>query len=692
MKFISTLLFVFLLQYASANTFYISPAGDDDKGTGSMGNPWKTLSKATMEVTTAGDIIHVLPGFYTEKIRCTLAPGVSIEGEGETSVIQSTLAEAYVPIIVATSPEGTNGNQHISNIKLDGNKRTTSWAVEIRGRSNFSMYNCIVVDFEDTGIFWGGRNDNNAEAPKIYATGNSFYNNTVINCAKYDGYGRGCLAVGGQEGMLIYNNTISQTGRPHGTNGWPIKGCNDGFLKGCKIYNNKITKQAYDGTSWDFAIELFDVSGLEIYGNTIVGSIDMNRQTKGGYAYSTYIHDNTIGPLNMQRRMESGIILEYGTETAIIEKNIFRNIGTGVMFSCRALSNVTDVVIKDNRFENIGVADGSHKGYGVYFISDGTASYAVENFTLNNNQFIASSKEQPYFGVCFSDAGKANNIFIRNNTFKNFSAACVSANPAGVIDSIFIENNVLSGNGFVNRPSFTGGGPLNLFFRNNKTENGTFFTKANIKQNIARPFYYDIKRTSLLEFIAVIAGILSVWFSKKENIYVYPVGLINTVIFIFLSLDQSLFGEASVNLYYTIMSIYGWIIWSKRDRRHHRLVRVTKSTQKEWMQHLGFFAAFYIVIFFSLTYLKNNFAPGAVPWADAFASATAFTGMWLMTKKKVESWYWWIATNIASIPLYFVKHFVLTSVYYGVLLVLAYMGLQEWKKRSRTTKVFKNKK
>jgi nicotinamide mononucleotide transporter len=192
-----------------------------------------------------------------------------------------------------------------------------------------------------------------------------------------------------------------------------------------------------------------------------------------------------------------------------------------------------------------------------------------------------------------------------------------------------------------------------------------------------------LRHTSLLEFIAVFAGIASVWFSRAENILVYPVGLINTIIYIFLSLKGSLIGEAGVNLYYTIMSIYGWILWAKKDRQQHHLVLITTSTGKQWLQQIGFFAFFYITIFLLLTYLKKTFAPGAIPWADAFASATAFTGMWLMAKKKVESWYWWIATNIASIPLYFVKHYVFTSVYYVVLLAMAIGGLIEWKKRSR---------
>jgi nicotinamide mononucleotide transporter len=191
-----------------------------------------------------------------------------------------------------------------------------------------------------------------------------------------------------------------------------------------------------------------------------------------------------------------------------------------------------------------------------------------------------------------------------------------------------------------------------------------------------------LQQTTAIEFIAVIAGIASVWYSRKENILVYPVGLINTSIYIYLSVKGHLFGEASVNFYYTIMSIYGWILWSKKDKSiNEKILHITKSSRKEWMQQLIFFLSFYIVIFFCLNWIKNAFAPEAIPWADAFASSTAFTGMWLMAKKKLESWYWWIATNIASIPLYFVKGYMFTSVQFVVFLILAIAGLIEWRKR-----------
>ena len=192
-------------------------------------------------------------------------------------------------------------------------------------------------------------------------------------------------------------------------------------------------------------------------------------------------------------------------------------------------------------------------------------------------------------------------------------------------------------------------------------------------------FIIGIQQTSWYEFVAVIAGVVSVWFSRKENILVYPIGLINTTIYIFISFKYHLLGEASVNFYYTIMSIYGWFLWSKKDKHNQKSVlQITYSTKREWVWQLLFFGSFYIVIFFVLTLAKKSFAEGAIPWADAFASATAYTGMWLMAKKKVESWWWWIATNIASIPLYFVKSLVFTSFQYLLLLILAIAGLYSW--------------
>ncbi len=201
--------------------------------------------------------------------------------------------------------------------------------------------------------------------------------------------------------------------------------------------------------------------------------------------------------------------------------------------------------------------------------------------------------------------------------------------------------------------------------------------------SLYQSFLDGLLQTSALEYIAVLAGIASVWFSKKEQVLVYPVGLINTTIFVYLSFKGHLLGEASVNIYYTIMSVYGWWLWTRKNEQQQTVLQIRFSTQKELLQQLLFFAAFYVVLYTALYYAKASFAEGAIPWADALSSAAAYTGMWLMAKKKVESWYYWIATNIFSIPLYFVKGYVFTSVQFAVLLVLAIAGLIEWRKKAQ---------
>jgi nicotinamide mononucleotide transporter len=200
---------------------------------------------------------------------------------------------------------------------------------------------------------------------------------------------------------------------------------------------------------------------------------------------------------------------------------------------------------------------------------------------------------------------------------------------------------------------------------------------------IFQSIYNGLIQTSRIEAVAVIAGIVSVWYSRKENILVFPTGLVNTTLYIYLSYKGHLLGEASVNLYYTIMSIYGWYLWTRKKEDKTLALQITNSNIREWLQQLGFFATFYIVIYAALSFAKTAFAPEAIPWADAFASATAYTGMWLMAKKKVESWIWWILTNIASIPLYFIKGYAFTSVQFLILLILAIAGWMSWKEKAK---------
>lgn len=246
MRSFFTLALLLFFYSSHAQTYYISATGSDAVGNGSPNSPWRTLYKAASVVKSPGSIIHVNAGTYTETEQVKLDAGVSIEGEGNSSVIKSALTADWKEILSLRSEEGTNGNQHISNLKFDGQNLSTFWCIYISGRSNVSIYDCTIADFKDRGVIFNGRNDDVAGAPGIYATGNKFYNNTVSNCAAYNTangiYGRGCLNIGGQDGMLIYNNNMVQNQRPNGYNGYLIKYQNDGYLKELKYSTTHLPK------------------------------------------------------------------------------------------------------------------------------------------------------------------------------------------------------------------------------------------------------------------------------------------------------------------------------------------------------------------------------------------------------------------------------------------------------------------
>lgn len=691
MKFLSVLFCWCFLQSSFAATYYISPTGNDDSGTGSISKPWRTLFKATSVVKTAGDIIHVHAGMYTETQQIVLAVGVSIEGEGITSVIKSTLTSDWTALLLLQSPEGTPGNQHISFLKFDGQNGSTYWAIYVAGRSNVSINNCTITDFKDRGVLFGGRSDNEEAPPDIYAAGNTFHDNTVLNCAAYNTangvYGRGCLNIGGQEGMLIYNNTIVQDQRPFGFNGWPIKYYNHGYLKGCKIYNNKLTKMPNQGLfpgdrGWDFCIELFNESGLEIYGNTIQGSLDFNHQTKGDYPYSVWIHDNIISQPVLNSSFESGIIFEFESEGLIVENNKLNNISGAILFYTRDYSYVADVTIRNNSFLNIGKKSGNgNNGTAIGLYSESTNNYSVSNLAIYNNTMIAANGNAPFYGIEIVGAAMATGIKIQNNTIQGFMAAYLIANPAFVLKNMLIEKNTLSGNGNNNNPLYMRGSPVDYTYRNNIKTASVANPGFNYKQQLLRPLYYEVKHFSPLEFIALVSLLIFLWFSSREYIYAFPAGLIYAAVYLFISFEEGLAGMGMANTCFTAGCIYGWITWAKRDRRHHRIVRVHASSKKEIIYQLLFFTITYIIIAAALFKFSRYFKPDVIPWADAFICAAAFTGMWSMTGKKVESWYWWMAAFMISVYSYFEKNLIFNSAYSFIFFLMSLWGLYQWKRR-----------
>ncbi|MDC9722550.1 MAG: nicotinamide riboside transporter PnuC [Urechidicola sp.] len=222
----------------------------------------------------------------------------------------------------------------------------------------------------------------------------------------------------------------------------------------------------------------------------------------------------------------------------------------------------------------------------------------------------------------------------------------------------------------------------------------------------------------VLEFTAAFLGVLSVFYAKKENILVFPTGIISTGIYVYLLSQWNLYGDLIINIYYTIMSLYGWYMWSrispslplpkgkgtsKEKELAKEHIAISRTTKKDKFKAFGIFlftSVFVIVVYRFYNVMPNelNFSESindaitklssgnlvefrkGTPYLDTFTTGVFFAAMWLMANKKIENWTLWIAGNIVSIPLYFVKGYGFTGIQYSIFLILAIFGYIAWKK------------
>jgi nicotinamide mononucleotide transporter len=181
----------------------------------------------------------------------------------------------------------------------------------------------------------------------------------------------------------------------------------------------------------------------------------------------------------------------------------------------------------------------------------------------------------------------------------------------------------------------------------------------------------------VLEAIAFVFGILSVWYAKKTNILVYPSGIICTVITVYLLYINQYFGDMMMNIYYSVMSVYGWWNWSrKRDNKY--VVPISRTNTREKQIGVLFFILTVIVTY--IVY-KGFGYPMQVPnYIDIVTSGIFFTAMWYMANKKLENWTLWIIADIITIPLYAYRGLGMLSLQYLIFTILAIQGYIEWKK------------
>ncbi|WP_431157439.1 nicotinamide riboside transporter PnuC [Winogradskyella poriferorum] len=181
----------------------------------------------------------------------------------------------------------------------------------------------------------------------------------------------------------------------------------------------------------------------------------------------------------------------------------------------------------------------------------------------------------------------------------------------------------------------------------------------------------------VLEIVAVVFGFLSVWFSKQNNIWVFPTGMLSTAIFVYLLLKWELLGDMMINAYYFLMSVYGWYVWTRKvDETHVTPISTTTKNQK--LISVGIFFA--TLLFVYIVYRVFDKWTSWVAYVDTITTAIFFVGMWLMAKRKIENWIFWIVGDIISVPLYLYKGFTFTSLQYLGFTVIAIFGYLAWKK------------
>jgi nicotinamide mononucleotide transporter len=194
----------------------------------------------------------------------------------------------------------------------------------------------------------------------------------------------------------------------------------------------------------------------------------------------------------------------------------------------------------------------------------------------------------------------------------------------------------------------------------------------------------NFQQISWQEWVSTVTQIASVWYARKNNILVYPTGIIGVLLaswlYFFIS-NPPLYADGMLNIYYFLMSVYGWYNWVQKKDKEHLTYPISWSNKKELSVGIILFLFAWGVIYVALIKITDS----NTPVLDSLVSGSAVVAMWWMAKRKIENWIAWILSNIVAIPLNFYKEFYLFSVMYVLFLAMAWWGYIAWKKKVVTT-------
>ena len=192
-------------------------------------------------------------------------------------------------------------------------------------------------------------------------------------------------------------------------------------------------------------------------------------------------------------------------------------------------------------------------------------------------------------------------------------------------------------------------------------------------------FITNVRETTWPEWVSTVTQVASVWYARKNNVLVYPTGIVGVLLaayVYFFLVHPPLYADASLNIYYFLMSVYGWYNWVQKKDAAHYTYPISWCTRPQLYVGIGFFVVFWGLIWVVLV----NFTNSNTPVLDSLVSSSAITAMWWMAKRKIENWLAWIFSNIVAIPLNFYKGLMLYTLMYVLFLAMAWWGYTDWKK------------
>ena len=503
-------LFIFLLLFVSltiqATTYYVSTSGNDANN-GSSGSPFRHLYYACTKATSVGDIITILAGTFSESTQSVLYPGVSIVGQGATSIITGYVGSITSGQIDVSSSAGTsvNGNQSISYIKLDGNSFTAYCGISSWYRNNVEISNCTIINYKDRGVSIQNGGDFMAAPSYSYSSGNSVHDCTITNCGQgtnnwTNDQENACVWWYGQSGFYLYNNVLDNSGQTYNSD---IIKC--AWHTGTVMNGNTFTKPiGNNGGEWNFYSELFfDIGQWDIYNNTFNGNATLDIvDVRPGAGNWLNIHDNLFTNTNQVVYTAAGVMAidleDWGAVQRVnIYKNHFHNQPTGIQFD--VVGNATSktlvagkvdyeqIYMYYNLFDSEGNSTNTWSPCIDIKCQDTDGLNHVASIYADNNTMISGTGQQSYAGVLLETCSDMTDIRVRNNIIQGFATYPIyyttgTGTPSG--STHYIQKNLYYNNNS-NTASYSGVTGIN--FSNITAANPLFVSSSDFHLQAGSP-------------------------------------------------------------------------------------------------------------------------------------------------------------------------------------------------------------